>query len=434
MTIKKAFSQFCENLLLDNLDEMRTTVSEIAKKLNKHYYGLPSDSSSHMYIVGSIGRDTAIKNASDLDLIFDLPKSVYEKFDQYDSNGQSALLQEVKEILKDRYPKTDISGDGQVVVINFSKYTVELVPGFKEDDDTFTYPDTHDGGKWKTTDPLAEQKECDECDIRADGNYKRFCRIMRCLRNHKGFTMGGLLIDTLVYNHFEDNDDYTDSSFDEYFDILKDLLFYLKGLNKDQSYWHAVGSNQHVDNTDNGAWISKIEDAYKTIQDETSDSITVFQKLKRLFGDDFPGDSSETNATRKSFSQLSDGEEFIEQMFPIDIKYSLHLECKVTQDGWRPAFLRDLLKRHQWLSHNKSLDFFIERCNCPSPYDIYWKVRNVGQEAERRNMIRGQIVKTDSVKHHEKTSFYGPHYVECYIVKDGICVAKDRIDVPISWS
>lgn len=189
-----------------------------------------------------------------------------------------------------------------------------------------------------------------------------------------------------------------------------------------------------MDNTDNGAWISKIEDAYKTIQDETSDSITVFQKLKRLFGDDFPGDSSETNATRKSFSQLSDGEEFIEQMFPIDIKYSLHLECKVTQDGWRPAFLRDLLKRHQWLSHNKSLDFFIERCNCPSPYDIYWKVRNVGQEAERRNMIRGQIVKTDSVKHHEKTSFYGPHYVECYIVKDGICVAKDRIDVPISWS
>lgn len=434
MTIEEAFSQFCENMMLDNLDEMRTTVGEIAKKLNKQYYDLPSDSSSHMYIVGSIGRDTAVKNASDLDLIFDLPNSVYEKFDQYDTNGQSALLQEVKEILKERYPKTDISGDGQVVVINFSKYTVELVPGFKEDDDTFTYPDTHDGGKWKTTDPLAEQNECNECDKRADGNYKRFCRIIRCLRNHKGFSMGGLLIDTLVYNHFEENDDYTDSSYDEYFDILKDLLFYLKELNKDQSYWYAVGSNQHVDNTDKGAWIAKIEDAYKTIQDETSDSTTVLQKLKGLFGDDFPGNSSETNSTRRTFSQFSDGEQFIEQMFPIDIKYSLHLECKVTQDGWRPAFLRDLLKRHQWLSHNKSLDFFIERCSCPSPFDIYWKVRNVGQEAEKRKMIRGQIVKTDSEKHHERTSFYGPHYVECYIVKDGICVAKDRIDVPINWS
>lgn len=434
MTIRKAFSQFCENILLDNLDEMRTTVAEIAKKLNKHYYELPSDPSTHMYIVGSIGRDTAIKDASDLDLLFDLPDSVYEKFDQYDSNGQSALLQEVKDILKERYPKTDISGDGQVVVINFSKYTVELVPGFKEDDNTFTYPDTHDGGKWKTTDPLAEQLECNECDNRADGNYKRFCRIIRCLRNHKGFSIGGLLIDTLVYNHFEANDDFADSSYDEYFDILKDLLFYLKGLNKDQSYWYAVGSNQHVYNTDNGSWISKIEDAYKTIQNETSTSSTVLQKLHDLFGSDFPEDSPETNATRKSFSQLSDGEQFIEQMFPIDIRYSLQLECKVTQDGWRPAFLRDLLKRHQWLSHNKSLDFFIDRCNCPSPYDIYWKVRNVGPEAIKRNMIRGQIVKTDSVKHHERTSFYGPHYVECYIVKDGVCVAKDRIDVPINWT
>jgi hypothetical protein len=31
----------------------------------------------------------------------------------------------------------------------------------------------------------------------------------------------------------------------------------------------------------------------------------------------------------------------------------------------------------------------------------------------------------------EHTSFYGPHYVECYLIKNGVCVAKDRIDVPI---
>ena len=37
----------------------------------------------------------------------------------------------VKKFLQERYPKTDISGDGQVVVIEFSRYTVELVPGFK---------------------------------------------------------------------------------------------------------------------------------------------------------------------------------------------------------------------------------------------------------------------------------------------------------------
>ena len=122
---------------------MEKTAGEIAKKPNKHYYELDSDTSTHLYIVGSVGRQTAIKGSSDLDIIFDLPQSIYTKYDNYISNGQSALLQDVKSVLQERYPKTDISGDGQVVVIAFEKYTIELVPAFKNSDDSFKYPDTH---------------------------------------------------------------------------------------------------------------------------------------------------------------------------------------------------------------------------------------------------------------------------------------------------
>ena len=32
----------------------------------------------------------------------------------------------------------------------------------------------------------------------------------------------------------------------------------------------------------------------------------------------------------------------------------------------------------------------------------------------------------------ENTRYRGRHFVECYLVKDNICVARDRIDVPIS--
>lgn len=86
-------------------------------------YDLEKDDTSHLYIVGSVGRKTAIKGISDLDILFDLPSDTYKKFDAYQSNGQSALLQEVKESLQERYPKTDISGDGQVVVIEFNHYS-----------------------------------------------------------------------------------------------------------------------------------------------------------------------------------------------------------------------------------------------------------------------------------------------------------------------
>lgn len=111
MSLEADFETFCSDIKPDNLDEMETTAGEIAKKLNAVYYNLEKDTTSHLYIVGSVGRNTSIKNNSDLDLIFDLPHSVYTKFDNYESNGKSALLQEVKNYLAEIYPKTNISGD-----------------------------------------------------------------------------------------------------------------------------------------------------------------------------------------------------------------------------------------------------------------------------------------------------------------------------------
>ena len=196
---------------------METTCGEIAKKLNSHYYDLTNEKAEHIYVVGSVGRKTAIAKTSDLDVIFDLPISVYSKFNAYESNGQSALLQEVKKILKERYPKTDISGDGQVVSIEFSAFTIELVPAFKQSDDTFKYPDTHDGGSWKYTDPIAEQNECASCNTESRSHFYRFCRMMRKWKGNGGVVLGGLLIDTLVYNHFVDKDYYSLKKYSDYF-------------------------------------------------------------------------------------------------------------------------------------------------------------------------------------------------------------------------
>ncbi len=190
MALSDDFKSFCNDLVLD-ISTMETTSGEIAKKLNSHYYDLKNEKCEHIYIVGSVGRGTAISKTCDLDIIFDLPTSVYSKYNAYESNGQSALLQEVKEVLKERYPKTDITGDGQVVSIQFTAYTVELVPAFKQSDDTFKYPDTHDGGSWKYTDPIAEQDECAVCNTRSNDHFFHFCRMIRKWKNNCGVVMGG---------------------------------------------------------------------------------------------------------------------------------------------------------------------------------------------------------------------------------------------------
>ena len=33
----------------------------------------------------------------------------------------------------------------------------------------------------------------------------------------------------------------------------------------------------------------------------------------------------------------------------------------------------------------------------------------------------------------ESTNFYSLHCVECYIIKDGICVARDKISISIDY-
>ena len=132
----------------------------------------------------------------------------------------------------------------------------------------------------------------------------------------------------------------------------------------------------------------------------------------------------------KSVRSFSDTEQFIEDLYPVNLSYS-KISCYVSGDGWRPKLLSEFLSLlRRYLPHNFEIRCVMEYTNCPPPYKIFWKVKNVGPEAERRNQLRGQIVeKGKTLVEHSR--FFGNHYIECYIIKNGVCVAKSRIDIPI---
>lgn len=422
MSLNAKFSDFCKSIELDSTDMLKSA-SEIAKKLNKEYYGLDSEGNKHMHVVGSVGRKTAIKGSSDLDLLFVLPKATYDKYNGYESNGQSALLQEVKSVLQARYSKTELRGDGQVVVIDFNNYTVELVPAFKKTGEGYYYPDTHDGGSWKTTNPMPEIKECKNSNDLSSGVFYDICHIIRAWKNQVGFEFSGLLIDTLIARHLSNEGYYKDSETD-YFRILMDLFKYLSGCNAEQKYWLAIGSNQQIADKGKGSFVGKAKAAYSSLVNSIEDNNTD-DVLANLLGSEFPHKKERKQAL------YDDTEEYIDWYYPIDIRERLQIDCKISQDGFRPFLLSTWLRKGGWLRHNKKLEFFISYTTCPEPYDICWKVRNVGSVAEQKNQIRGQIRHTNMKTHVEHTNFYGPHYVECFIIKNGTCVAKDKISVPI---
>jgi len=247
MSVYEKFKKFNENIRIssENVDKISYRYKRITKQLNRDFWDSDSETTHSLY-VGSYGRDTEI-HVSDIDVLFRLPYKVYEQYNSYEGNGQSALLQAVRDSLKNTYSTTHIGGDGQVVAIKFEDgINFEIVPGFvNKDSISYTYPDTHDGGSWKVTNPKAEIEEIRKKDIEWNHNLKRLCRMARAWKDKWDVPMGGLLIDTLAYNFLEDWK-YKDKSFTYYDWMVRDFFKYLSEQDENQKYWLAPGSKQDV--------------------------------------------------------------------------------------------------------------------------------------------------------------------------------------------
>lgn len=126
---------------------------------------------------------------------------------------------------------------------------------------------------------------------------------------------------------------------------------------------------------------------------------------------------------------FNDTEVFVEDLMPVVECYDASIKATAKADGFTEHALQFFIDKFRWLPHHFSITFTCNH-NVPGPVEYYWKVKNVGKTAEKRNCIRGQVVKRSKTIT-ENTNFYGPHYVECYVVKDGECVARARISVPI---
>lgn len=427
MNVSSTFQEFLQNLAIDNKEEISDRYGEITKVLNIKYRNTESKISNSLQ-VGSYGRFTAIKNISDLDMVYILPWTEYERFK---NDRQSALLQEVKKTIQLRYPKTEMRGDGQVVVISFTNYQIEVLPAFEYEDGSFLYPDTNDGGSWQTTKPRLEIKAISDLHQAKNQNLRTLCKMIRSWKNYHGVAMGGLLIDSVAYNFLNSTTYYDDKSFTYYDWLIRDFLKYLSEL-QNTNHVLAPGSNQKV--YIKKKFQTRAKKAHKLVLEaiEAQENKNANQKWKKIFGRNFPSAVKlTTEAMDKSISTWTNTEEFIEDKYNVDIRYDLSIDCEVTQAGFRTDNLLSILASKIRLLTNKELKFQIIRNDVKGDFEIYWKVLNRGDEAQKRNMIRGQIVKGSSIKK-EKTNFRGDHIVECYIVQNNIVVAKDRIHVPIS--
>ncbi|MET9232622.1 nucleotidyltransferase [Lentzea sp. NPDC003310] len=395
------------------------------KALNKEFRGVDK-STRNQLMVGSYGRGSAIRGISDLDMLFILPANIRDAHKKAD--GPEKILTRARTAIKARYPDTEVKVDRLVVVVQFQNFKFEVQPVFENEDESFSYPDTY-SKSWKVTKPRAEIEAIRAKDALSKGNLRNLCKLVRAWKNAHGVVMGGLLIDTLAHNFIRDNDEYHTATLVSYGLMVRDFFKFLSE-EEDHEHYAALGSGQQV--KVKKKFQSRAKRAYELCDAAiAAEGKTVAnKKWKAVFGK--PVLSAAAAAAARESVGFKDTEEFIEDRYPVDIRHTVLIDCTVSQDGFRPQKLRTMLQRRWPLRPRKKLLFAIVECEVPEPYKVKWKVLNRGPEAERLDRVRGQIIDANqSTARREETSFRGDHYVECYVLKDGVVVARSHIQVPI---
>lgn len=291
MGVAENFRLFCNDLLVGATK--RSTIASrkdsISKRLNKDFWDM--DTTHGAFYVGSYGRNTANGWISDIDMAFEMPPSLYNKYDAWTSNGQSAFLQAVKNSIIQTYWNTSLKADGQIIEVAFSDgMKFEVLPVFKNYAGSYTFADANNSGSWKTTNPKPEIQAIKDGDSLTNNNLRNLCRMARAWAFYCSVPIKGILIDTLAYR-FLTNWSNRNQSYLYYDFMSRDFFEYLKNQSENQTTWYALGSGQSITNYSN--FRPKAKTAYNLAleaieYDSKNCEWSSKQKWREIYGSRFP--------------------------------------------------------------------------------------------------------------------------------------------------
>lgn len=282
--MEKQFKKFSEEIRLtsNQSNDAKTKYTGVCKALHKEYYENDYDGKSK-FLFGSYKTKTNIRPISemqDVDVLFKIPQETFDKFDNYDSNsnGQSALLQEIKDVLKNTYSTTDkISGWGKVVLVKMAdgSHNIEVLPALENEDGTFTIPETANGGSWEDFDPRKQVDEFTTSNSDTSGLTADLGRMMKSWKRNAAsmlYSSHALLNDIIEFL----NSEFTNGAeYEDYHEVVKNFFDYIK--------------NDCTDNDRKSHITTAFNRAVKAIEYMDDDKPKeASEEWRKIFGDKFP--------------------------------------------------------------------------------------------------------------------------------------------------
>lgn len=288
MSVNSRFTKFISNIELTEIQKVSGAErrEKVIEALNRHYWASSSKTANSKY-VGSWGKLTRVRPLRDVDVLFQLPISVYNRFQLRTGNRQSQLLQEVKGVLASKFTTTAVKGSGPIVEVPFASYNVEVVPAFILTDKKYWVCMTSDGGEYKVADYDAEFEIIRASNANCNGNTRNLIRMIKRWQAHCDVPIKSFWIE-LIAVEFLNQWEYRDKSMTYYDWMVRDFFEFL--AKKEFATLYAPGTYEAM--YLGSAWTAKARAAHKhavnACNDEKDYPHLAGGSWQVIFGTDIP--------------------------------------------------------------------------------------------------------------------------------------------------
>lgn len=432
MAKQKYFDDF-----LSNIEPSKSTVDYISSvQSNLRDYLSAHDKYKNTYIdtflSGSYAKHTCIRPVKydgkrDVDIVVIT--------NHISSDDSSDVLEELLNILieKDIYSHAKIQSHS--IGVEMSGIQIDVVPVIKDNEDDLYKIGSYDDGDWTLTDPKGHKKWSTETNQENDNQFKPLVKLFKWWRREncpedirypKGIALEKMIADNIA-----------DSSLNienMLIGTMQNMTVAYKEEYVAQGLVPVVDDPTIKDNNlligyapcDFKAFIEKIEDHIKLLNEEGTSNET----WKKILGKQFPSEDSQQNLYTENLVELNIAKCLSvphrqKPIWSLPKGNAAFIGAKIQNtDG----IVSKLENNSDPIPKHCSI-IYTAICSIKPPFIVKWQIVNTGDEAIKTyNCPRGGFENSNEgqMSRSESTAYTGKHYVQCFIIKKGRCVAKSK--------
>lgn len=433
MARQKDFDKFLSNIepsvsTVKYISSVQTNLREYLEKHEK-YKSVHKDT----FLSGSYAKHTSIRpvlndKKRDVDIIV---VTNYSK-----SKNSIDVLEELRDVLREKDIYSNAELQSHSIGIELEGISIDVVPVIEDScDDQLYYIGNSDDGSWTKTDPKGHKSWSTEVNANNNNLYKPLVKIFKWWRRvncpsttkyPKGITLEKIIADNLGDSSLS-TEDFFIATIQNIIATYKEN-YTEKGINPviyDPS--NKVSNNDLLGGyktSDFKSFVDKLSEQADVLNLEGTDN----EIWRKILGSKFPKDTSSTltSSLRKAVDcqMCLQATHKQKPIWPMQRGGAAFIQAKVISPSGENI---EYQNNGDPLDKNCSL-IFKAVTGIKKPYRVVWQIVNTGNEAIKANCLRGNFESSDIGDYgkSESTSYSGSHSVQCFIIKNNVCMAKSK--------